>query len=117
MKKRSKKGFTLIELIVVVAILAILAAIAVPNFIGMTEKAQTSTEVAAAAEVSNAINIFNTLQPSNATWITDPATAKVTLSAAGVNLWPTYDEAAAPYVTGRITIAGGVAQVTDKANH
>jgi prepilin-type N-terminal cleavage/methylation domain-containing protein len=66
MKKTDKrrKGFTLIELIVVIAILAILAAIAVPNFIGLTKKANTATEVASAAEYATALNIYNTLNIS-----------------------------------------------------
>jgi type IV pilus assembly protein PilA len=59
MNRKNKKGFTLIELIVVIAILAILAAVAVPNFIGITDKATAAQQNGAAAEYANAINIFN----------------------------------------------------------
>ena len=59
LNKKKKKGFTLIELIVVIAILAILAAIAVPNFIGITDTARAAQQNGAAAEVANAVNIYN----------------------------------------------------------
>jgi len=42
MKKLNKKGFTLIELIVVIAILAILAAILIPAITGYISKATDS---------------------------------------------------------------------------
>ena len=46
MKKTNKKGFTLAELLVVVAIIAVLVAIAIPIFTTQLEKARQSTDAA-----------------------------------------------------------------------
>ena len=55
MKKRNQKGFTLAELLIVVAIIAVLVAIAIPVFSSQLEKSRESTDVSnvrsAAAEV------------------------------------------------------------------
>lgn len=53
-KKRNKKGFTLIELIVVIAILAILAAILIPRFAGFTDKARSTQVLVEAKQVATA---------------------------------------------------------------
>lgn len=46
MKKTNKKGFTLIEMLVVIAIIAILVAIIIPTVTSATTKAKASTDAA-----------------------------------------------------------------------
>ena len=42
MKKMNKKGFTIVELVIVIAVIAILAAVMIPTFSGIIEKANKS---------------------------------------------------------------------------
>lgn len=46
LKKQGKKGFTLMELLIVVAIIAVLVAIAIPLFTNQLEKSRDATSVA-----------------------------------------------------------------------
>ena len=42
MKKMNKKGFTIVELVIVIAVIAILAAVMIPTFGGIIKKANQS---------------------------------------------------------------------------
>lgn len=53
--KNKKKGFTLIELIIVVAIMAILAAIAIPKFGNIKENASIKSDIVNAKNIQTAV--------------------------------------------------------------
>lgn len=98
MKKNNNKGFTLAELLIVVAIIAVLTAIAIPVFSAQLEKSRDSTDQAnirsayaelSAALISNtkAADVLADVQKGKTfTWAADGTTGyKATIAGKGTN--------------------------------
>lgn len=60
MRKMNKKGFTIVELVIVIAVIAILAAVLIPTFISLNRKAQIAADTALARELNNAVAMSET---------------------------------------------------------
>lgn len=63
----SREGFTLVELIVVIAILAILAGVAVPAYSGYVKKANMQADMTLASEVAHALTLYYYSHPNEVT--------------------------------------------------
>ncbi|MCP4674153.1 MAG: prepilin-type N-terminal cleavage/methylation domain-containing protein [Deltaproteobacteria bacterium] len=73
----NKRGFTLIELMIVVAILGILAAVAIPAFLNYMKRAKTSeAKVTIKTATDGAIIYFENQHPNGTSHYLPPTTAK-----------------------------------------
>jgi type IV pilus assembly protein PilA len=73
-KKNNKKGFTLAELLIVVAIIAVLVAISIPIFSSQLEKSRESTDIAnlrAAKAEAVAMYLSGDTDDTTVTWTTE----------------------------------------------
>lgn len=55
MKRTNKKGFTIVELVIVIAVIAILAAVLIPTFVSLTNKANMSADQQAVRQMNTLI--------------------------------------------------------------
>lgn len=104
MKKiKNTKGFTLMEMLIVVAIIAILVAIAIPTFTAQLEKAREATDIA---------NIRSAYAEAMVTYLdSDNATFPVTATSENMTqkqpnwqttgIWPDYLGTAIPVTAGK----------------
>ena len=59
MKRSTKKGFTIVELVIVIAIIAILAAVLIPTFASLIQKANESNDIQAAKNMNTFLAAAN----------------------------------------------------------
>ncbi len=108
---RSNKGFTLIELMIVVVIIGILAAIAIPNFISMQSRAKEASVKSNAHTVQLAAEDFAV--QNDGVYATDLGAPTLPNGNTLQNLLPTtlknpFDAAGNAVVTGAPTVDGEV---------
>jgi type IV pilus assembly protein PilA len=109
--KHDSRGFTLVELLIVVAILGVLAAVVVPNFTGLSGEGETE---AAKAELVTVQTAMDTMMAKTGLTAVTATTATNDMSAfpTGNPLYPDYLRTATTTGTYSCSTTGLVTQAT-----
>ena len=89
-KRSGEEGFTLVELLIVMAILAVLVAVVLPNFTGLLGGSQTTAADAEKVIIQTAVDAKMAAESLATTTAITTATTDMTTAAGGFGLYPTY---------------------------
>lgn len=84
-KKMNNKGFSLVELIIVIAIMAILVVVLAPQYLKYVEKSRVSSDAQTAVEFESAMSVLASdpdivLKDTETYTVTSDTTGKITIS-------------------------------------
>ena len=104
--KGLRRGFTLIELMIVVAIIGILAAIAIPKFADLINKAKEGSTKGALSSVRSAIQVY---YGDNEGWFPADTLAVITLNAKYIAEIPLAKEPGTSHIDSRAVLGAQAA--------
>lgn len=81
---QNQKGFTIVELLIVIVVIAILAAISIVAFTGIQQRGRDSARASDVSNIVKAVTAYTT--EDNGAWPTDAASMNTALTSSAVSL-------------------------------